>query len=100
MSHSIISYLGSLNNKYSDSYISILFNQKSTPGYMTIFASLCDKQHLLTETGSRQSEGNLPHVSHTKSIFDLVMNRTESKLQSPHFMPGLGQPFSKYYLNS
>ena len=62
MSHSIISFLGSLNNRYSDPYISILLNQKSTPGYMMIFADF----------------------------------RTESKLQSPHFMPGLGQPFSKY----
>ena len=90
MSYSMKFYLCSLNNKYSDSYINILLNQKSTPGYMTIFASRCDKQHLFPETGSKRSEGNLPDVSHTKSIFDLVMNRTESKLQGPHFMPGLG----------
>ena len=66
MSHSIISYLGSLNNEFDEPHSSILLNQKSIPGDMTIFASRCDKQHL--RTGSIQSAENLPNVSHTKNL--------------------------------
>ena len=40
-----ILYLGSLNDEYTISCSSILWNAKSILGYMTIFASRCDNQH-------------------------------------------------------
>ena len=96
MSHSIISYLGSLNNEFDESHSSILLNQKSIPGDMTIFASRCDKQHLSSrnwqDTECRESPKCKPHKK-LKSIFVLVMNWTENNVQLSHFMLGLGRTY-------
>ena len=97
MSHSIISYLGSLNNEFYVPHSSILLNQKSIPGDMTIFASRCDKQHLSSRnwqhTECRESPKNVSHTKKLKSIFVLVMNWTENNLQISHFMLGLGRTY-------
>ena len=68
ISHSIIFYLGSLNNKYIMSYSSILLNPKSIPDYMTIFTSRWDKP-IENKVSFQELAGynvrNLPYVSHT-----------------------------------
>ena len=96
MSHSIISDLGNLNNEFYVPHNSILLNQKSIPGDMTIFTSRCDKQHLSSrnwqQTECRESPKCKPHKK-LKSFFVLVMNWTENNVQISHFMLGLGRTY-------
>ena len=58
-----ILYLGSLNDEYTISCSSILWNPKPILGYMTIFASRCDNQH----TFSRKLNDDQVWVSFTRT---------------------------------
>ena len=106
MSHSINSYLVSLNNEFYEPHSSILLNQKSIPGDMTIFASRCDKQHLSSRncTGSIQSAENLPNVSHTKNLKYLCscdeLDRKQCATFTFHAWVRSDIHYNKYYLNS
>ena len=89
MSHSIISYLGSLNNEFMCP-IAVYFWTKNL--FLETWRILHLGSRNWQHTECRESPKCNPHKK-LKSIFVLVMNWTEDNVQLSHFMLGLGRTY-------